>query len=63
MATLQIKHKEIDLDKVHSLSEEDYQGLLFFAGQWDDPDQGAWLETIEKARITKTNKPEPKPKT
>lgn len=42
--------KVVDLAEVPNLDDEEYQGLLSYAGQWDDPRQGDWLSAIREAR-------------
>lgn len=58
MANLELPGKTIDLDEVKDLSDEDYEGLLYYAGQWDSAQQESWIEEIENARGAK--KPRPK---
>jgi len=53
MAQLQIKRRTVDLSTVAGLSNEEYAGLIYYAKQWDDPQQDDWVAALEEARSAK----------
>lgn len=42
--------KEVDLDKVESMDEDEYQGTLYYAKQFDSPQQAEWVAALQEAR-------------
>jgi hypothetical protein len=47
---LELPNKSVDLDEVEGLSDEEWEGLLYYAKQWDDPKQAEWVEALTAAR-------------
>lgn len=42
--------REVDLTKVKDLSDDEFNGLISYAKQWDDPRQQGWVDDIVQAR-------------
>jgi SAP domain len=47
---LMVYDRLVDLDQVSDMDDEEYEGLLAYAGQWDRPEQADWVKKIKKAR-------------
>lgn len=55
MAELKIHRRVVDLDEVAGLDQQEYDDLVHYAKQWDEPaNEVTWLSALEKARGTAT---------
>lgn len=47
---LELPGRSVDLTEVQGMDDDEYEGLLYYAKQFDVPVQVVWVQRLEKAR-------------